>query len=82
MDALGASLMSGIVLTDLIRRGYTDEATQVKASIQIGIIAFICLALVYGSLTYVGSTVSSMFTPDMRNVPPSYSALSKLYSAT
>lgn len=65
MDALGASLMSGIVLTDLIRRGYTDDKTQVKASIQIGIIAFICLALVYGSLTYVGSTVSSMFTPDM-----------------
>lgn len=65
MDALGASLMSGIVLTDLIRRGYTDDKSQVKASIQIGIIAFICLALVYGSLTYVGSTVSSMFTPDM-----------------
>lgn len=65
MDALGASLMSGIVLTDLIRRGYTDDKTQVKASIQIGIIAFICLALVYGSLVYVGSTVSSMFTPDM-----------------
>ena len=65
MDALGASLMSGIVLTDLIRRGYHDEAVQVKASIQIGIIAFICLALVYGSMTYVGSTVSSMFTPDM-----------------
>lgn len=65
MDALGASLMSGIVLTDLIRRGYTDDKSQVKASIQIGIIAFICLALVYGSLVYVGSTVSSMFTPDM-----------------
>lgn len=65
MDALGASLMSGIVLTDLIRRGYTDDKSQVKASIQIGIIAFICLALVYGSLTYVGSTVSSMFTGDM-----------------
>ena len=65
MDALGASLMSGIVLTDLIRRGYTDDKSQVKASIQIGIIAFICLALVYGSLVYVGSTVSPMFTPDM-----------------
>lgn len=65
MDALGASLMSGIVLTDLIRRGYTDRETQVKASVQIGIVAFICLALVYGSLTYVGSTVSSMYTGDM-----------------
>ncbi|MDD7363459.1 MAG: branched-chain amino acid transport system II carrier protein [Peptoniphilus sp.] len=65
MDALGASLMSGIVLTDLIRRGYHDRDTQVKASIMSGVIAFICLALVYGSMTYVGSTVSSMFTPDM-----------------
>ncbi len=65
MDALGAALMSGIVLTDLIRRGYVDDKIQVKASIQIGLVAFICLALVYGSLVYVGSTVSSLFTPDM-----------------
>lgn len=65
MDALGASLMSGIVLTDLIRRGYTDRNTQVKASILIGLVAFVCLALVYGSMTYVGATVSSMYSPDM-----------------
>ncbi|VEJ34293.1 LIV-II [Aedoeadaptatus ivorii] len=64
MDALGASLMSGIVLTDLIRRGYHDKETQFKASWQIGVVAFICLALVYGSLTYVGATVSSFYTPD------------------
>lgn len=65
MDALGASLMSGIVLTDLIRRGYVEEKVQVKASVEVGLVAFICLALVYGSLVYVGSTVSAIYTPDM-----------------
>lgn len=69
MDALGSPLMAGIVLTDLIRRGYTDRKTQVKASIQAGIVAFVLLALVYGGLTYAGSTVSSMYDADTERVP-------------
>ncbi len=63
MDALGAPLMAGIVITDLVRRGYTDKKIQFKASAQVGIVAFILLALVYGGLTYAGATVSSMFEP-------------------
>lgn len=78
MDALGAALLSGIVLSDLIRRGYTDGKTQVKASIQIGLVAFICLALVYGSLTYVGSTVSAIYTPDMDRTAILLGAVEKL----
>lgn len=61
MDALGAPLMAGIVITDLVRRGYTDKKVQFKASVQVGIVAFILLALVYGGLTYAGATVSGMF---------------------
>ena len=63
MDALGAPLMAGIVITDLVRRGYTDKKVQFKASVQVGIVAFVLLALVYGGLTYAGATVSSMFEP-------------------
>ena len=64
MDALGSPLMAGIVITDLIRRGYKDEEIQFKASVKIGIVAFILLALVYGSLTYAGATVGGHFDAD------------------
>lgn len=62
MDALGAALMAGIVSTDLIRRGYKDEKTKMKASIGVGLVAFVLLALVYGGLTYAGATVGGHFT--------------------
>ena len=64
MDALGSPLMAGIVITDLIRRGYKNEEVQFKASVKIGIVAFILLALVYGSLTYAGATVGGHFNAD------------------
>lgn len=64
MDALGAALMAGIVGTDLIRRGYTDEKTKMKASIGVGLVAFVLLALVYGGLTYAGATVGGHFTAE------------------
>lgn len=61
MDALGASLMAGIVISDLIRRGYKDEKVQIKASIRVGMVAFVLLALVYGGLTYAGSRVGGFY---------------------
>lgn len=61
MDALGAPLMAGIVITELIRRGYVDKDVQFKASVQVGIVAFVLLALVYGGLTYAGATVGAHF---------------------
>ncbi len=64
MDALGAALMAGIVTSDLIRRGYKSKEIQMKASIRVGIVAFILLALVYGGLTYAGATVGGHFTVD------------------
>lgn len=64
MDALGASLMAGIVITDLIRRGYTDKEVQFKVSVGVGMVAFVLLALVYGSLTYTGATVGQFFDGD------------------
>ena len=64
MDALGSPLMAGIVITDLLRRGYSDEKIQFKASVGVGVVAFILLALVYGSLTYAGATVGGHFTQD------------------
>lgn len=61
MDALGAALMAGIVSTDLIRRGYTDEKTKLKAGIGVGLVALVLLAFVYGGLTYAGATVGDFY---------------------
>lgn len=58
MDALGSALMAGIVVSDLINKGYNDEKERFRASVGVGLVAAILLAIVYGGLTYVGATVS------------------------
>ena len=61
MDALGAALMSGVVISDLTRRGYTEKKEQHQMMFGVGIVSFILLALVYSSLTYAGATVSTVY---------------------
>ncbi len=60
MDALGAGLMAGIVVTDMKRRGYEKKRDRDFLSIGVAIVACLLLALVYGGLTYVGATASSV----------------------
>ncbi len=62
MDALGASLMTGIVANDLIRRGYDDDAERYKLIKWVGLVAFILLSVIYGGLMYVGATASKLYT--------------------
>lgn len=64
MDGLGAALIAGLIVTDIIRRGYTDEKSKIKVGTGAGIVSFILLALVYGGLTYAGAAVSSYYTVD------------------
>lgn len=59
MDALGGALLCGIVLTDLINKGYTERKVQRAMLIKVGILAGVLLAFVYGGLTYLGATTSS-----------------------
>ena len=61
MDALGAALMAGVVISDLTRRGYTEKKEQHLMMFGVGIVSFILLALVYSSLTYAGATVSTVY---------------------
>ena len=60
MDALGAALMSGIVVTDLINKGYDEEHERMKVTCGVGIVAGILLVIVYGGLTFVGATLSGL----------------------
>ncbi|WP_455224258.1 branched-chain amino acid transport system II carrier protein [Granulicatella sp.] len=61
MDALGAALMAGVVISDLTRRGYTEKKEQHQMMFGVGFVSFILLALVYSSLTYAGATVSTVY---------------------
>lgn len=65
MDALGANLMAGILVTDFIRRGYSDKYTRYKNVFYAGGIAFLLLAFVYGGLIYVGANFSGIYPADM-----------------
>lgn len=65
MDALGAALMSGIALTDLINKGYKEKKEQFKAIAGAAIVAAILLFIVYGGLVYVGATVSDNFQAEL-----------------
>lgn len=62
MDALGAALMAGIVVSDLLRRGYENDAERYKVVKKVGFVAFLLLASIYGGLIYVGSTASKLYT--------------------
>ena len=61
MDALGAALMAGVVISDLTRRGYTEKKEQHQMMFGVGLVSLILLALVYSSLTYAGATVSTVY---------------------
>lgn len=61
MDPLGAIALSAVVILSLSDKGYKDESQKVKLTLQAGIVAAVALLIVYGGLTYLGSTVAHQF---------------------
>lgn len=56
MDAIGAMLFGGFWLADLKRRGMKEPKEQSMAIIKIGLLAMILLALLHGSIVYLGAS--------------------------
>ncbi len=65
MDALGAAALSTVIISSLLNKGYKNESQKVKLTLKAGIVAAIGLILVYGGLTYLGATVSTMYGQDV-----------------
>ncbi len=65
MDALGAAALSTVIISSLSNKGYKNENQKVKLTLKAGIVAAIGLILVYGGLTYLGATVSTMYGQDV-----------------
>ena len=63
MDALGAVALSTVIISSLSNKGYKNE--NQKLTLKAGIVAAIGLILVYGGLTYLGATVSTMYGQDV-----------------
>ena len=65
MDALGAVALSAVIITSIANKGYKDEEQKIKLTLKSGVVAAIGLVLVYGGLTYLGATVSTMYGTDV-----------------
>ena len=65
MDALGAVALSAVIITSLANKGYKNEEQKIKLTLKSGVVAAIGLVLVYGGLTYLGATVSTMYGIDV-----------------
>lgn len=61
LDALGAICLSTVLIRNLVQKGYKKEKERVNILLKAGFIATIGLAVVYGGLTYLGATVSSIY---------------------
>ncbi|WP_297136257.1 branched-chain amino acid transport system II carrier protein [Terrisporobacter sp.] len=61
MDALGAAALATVAIASITERGYVKTSDQVKMTIKSGLVAGVALTLVYGGLTYLGSTLSTSY---------------------
>ena len=59
MDALGAAAMAAVIIASISDRGYTNENDKVKLTIKAGLVSGLALIVVYGGLTFLGSTLST-----------------------
>lgn len=83
LDALAAPLFTGIVVADLIRKGYGEVSEKERRSfiMMVGLVCFVALAVVYGGLTYLGAQGSSMFTADDARVEILVSLVGMLFGS-
>jgi LIVCS family branched-chain amino acid:cation transporter len=65
MDALGSIVLTSIVISGLIAKGYTERKEQMKLTVLSGIVAATGLLLVYGGLMYLGATAVNVFPADI-----------------
>lgn len=61
MDALGIGGIVALIMTSLVSKGYTDRNENISLAIKSALIACVGLTVVYGGLTYLGATASSLY---------------------
>ena len=61
MDALGMGGVISLIMASLISKGYTDKNENISLAIKSALIACTGLTIIYGGLTYLGATASSLY---------------------
>lgn len=56
MDVLASVIYAGIIITAVKSKGYIKENDKIRVTFMSGIVAIICLFLIYGGLVYLGAT--------------------------
>ena len=64
MDCFVPLAVGAVLILTLKEKGYTESKDQVSLLIKAGVVACIGLGVIYGGLTYLGATVSSMYGVD------------------
>ncbi|KNF07469.1 branched-chain amino acid transport system carrier protein BraB [Gottschalkia purinilytica] len=62
MDALASMVFAGIIIGYFVQKGYNDTKSQISLTIKAGIISMMGFIIIYGGLTYLGATSSSVFS--------------------
>lgn len=65
MDALAAIAFAFIVISSVSSKGYNTMKEKINITFMSGIVAAIGLILVYGGLTYIGATTSTLYGADI-----------------
>ena len=66
MDCFVSIAVGSVLMLTLVNKGYTEPKQQVKMLIKAGIVACVGLGLIYGGLTFLGSTVSTKYGMDVQ----------------
>lgn len=66
MDCFVSIAVGSVLMLTLSNKGYTDTKQQITMLIKAGVIACVGLGLIYGGLTYLGSTVSKVYGMDVQ----------------
>ena len=65
MDALGATALSAVIMVSIAAKGYKSDKDKMQVIMKASVVAAIGLVIVYGGLTYLGATVSQMYTKEI-----------------
>ncbi|WP_350344018.1 branched-chain amino acid transport system II carrier protein [Proteinivorax tanatarense] len=60
MDAMGATILGGIIIAAIRAKGYTKTKEVSQITVRAGMVAAAGLTIVYGGLAYLGATAGDM----------------------
>lgn len=82
MDALGTGGIVALVMASLASKGYKDKKENRILTIKSALIACIGLAIVYGGLTYLGATASTLYDSNISQTTLLMNITNKILGST